>query len=401
MTLSKVSCLMLFGFSLAPGQLLMRPSRPGEPIRLLPSDAAILEGRQPRTDLPCEVKPTSPTLEYDLSYHAGYQITIPFQALAGSGDTLTSILQVTPEGREDSVYFSQKWTVPPIEDSVRGDVSMQGTIVLGEGIYQIAWLMRDRAEHFCASFWQVSTLRRGKDRDVTLHAAPGTVGPLTKDLFREEGRVQRNGERPLTVQVLLHATSQSVGAAAMGPAETEAIVAILRHIAREPRFARFSITVFNIDRRAVIFREKDADGIPFPALGTALKDLHLGTMPIQALADKQGGTRFLTNLLTEEMDGQKPDLLLIVGPRSEPDESSVRGFLKQLPDPACPVFYLNYSLDAQTNPWRDLLSSVVRFWHGIEYTICTPRDLFLAWSGVMSRFAPKPAKDSRSTTASR
>jgi hypothetical protein len=34
--------------------------RAGGPIRLLPSDAAILEGREPRTDLPCDVKPTNP-----------------------------------------------------------------------------------------------------------------------------------------------------------------------------------------------------------------------------------------------------------------------------------------------------------------------------------------------------
>ena len=42
------------------GQVFINGVQPGDTGRLLPSDAAILELREPRKDLPCSVKPVTP-----------------------------------------------------------------------------------------------------------------------------------------------------------------------------------------------------------------------------------------------------------------------------------------------------------------------------------------------------
>jgi hypothetical protein len=343
----------------------------------------------------------NPVLDYDLAFHSGYEITIPLHALAGSGGTLTAILRVTPEGGEEPSYFSQKWAVPPLEESVKGDTSMHGTFVLGEGNYQIGWLMRDGTERFCTAFWKVSALRRGKDRAVRLHIAPGTVQPTTREPFREEEPAQRDTERPLSVLVLLHVAPQAIGGTEMQATETQTMVSILRNIARERRFARFSITAFNIDQHAVIFRQTNAPKIEFPALGRAVNELHLGTVSVQILGGKDGGTRFLVGLFAEELARERPDVLMIVGPKSAPDEGSLRNLLKQLPDPACPVFYLNYRADELTNRWRDLLGSVVKVWNGVEYSISKPSDLFFSWAGVVSRLTASPTKQASAATGLR
>ena len=54
-------------------------------------------------------------------------------------------------------------------------------------------------------------------------------------------------------------------------------------------------------------------------------------------------------------------------------------------EPAGPVFYLNYNLNPNQNPWRDSISQAVRFFKGQEYTISRPRDLWFAVSEVVSR----------------
>jgi hypothetical protein len=50
-----------------------------------------------------------------------------------------------------------------------------------------------------------------------------------------------------------------------------------------------------------------------------------------------------------------------------------------------PVFYLNYNLSPQAIPWRDSISKAIRPFHGAEFSINRPRDLWFAVTEVVSR----------------
>jgi hypothetical protein len=110
---------------------------------LTSSDLAVLEAREPRDDLPCRVTPVKPSVGFDLKFHAGYEVAIPMRELAGMENLLTVVFRVTPEGSPSQpVYFSQKIRVPAIEADAKGDAWLQGSFDLGEGVYQVDWLMR-------------------------------------------------------------------------------------------------------------------------------------------------------------------------------------------------------------------------------------------------------------------
>ncbi len=59
--------------------------------------------------------------------------------------------------------------------------------------------------------------------------------------------------------------------------------------------------------------------------------------------------------------------------------------IKQLADVKFPVFYMNYNLNPQLNPWRDAIGTAVKALKGVEFTIARPRDLFFSWSDIMGR----------------
>ena len=46
---------------------------------------------------------------------------------------------------------------------------------------------------------------------------------------------------------------------------------------------------------------------------------------------------------------------------------------------------MNYNLNPQSNPWRDAIGNAVKYFKGMEFTISRPRDLFYAWTEIMSR----------------
>jgi hypothetical protein len=379
-----------FGSAPAHAQVVMLGSGPGGNVNIFNTDLAVLEAGEQRKDLPCSVTPNKPTLGFDLRFHAGYQVTIPLKDLAGAENSLNILFRVQPQNRRDlSIYFAQRVRVPLIEEDAKGDAYLQGAFDVGEGEYHIDWLMRDRAERVCSSFWDAEAALPAKDRSISLAIAPGAIQRTEPEQFEEEPPVQRvTSEPPLNVKVLVNFAPQNSLSAALQPLDTSALVSILRNIVREPRIGKFSIVAFNMQEQKVVYRQEGVDRIDFPALGTALTKLNLGTVDVKRLGERHGDTEFLTDLVRTEISPgaqSHPDALVFAGPKVMLDTNVPQDALKQANDVDFPVFYMNYNLNPQAVPWKDAISHTVHFYRGYEYTITRPRDLWFAVSEMVSR----------------
>jgi hypothetical protein len=366
----------------------MPGSVPGGEPHLFNTDAAVLESQDPRKDLPCTATSVKPTLGFDLKFHSGYEVNVPLRELAGTQNLLTMIFRVTPLAhRDEPVILSQRVNVPEIEENAHGDAYLQGTFDVGEGKYHVDWLMRDRTERVCSAFWDIDASVPPKDKPVTLDIPPNTVLSADNEPFKDEPPVPRDAHgTPLNVKVLVNFAPQDSAAAALHALDTNALISILRGIAREPRIGTFSIVAFNLQERRVVYRQQDASHIDFPALGEALHSLSLGTVDLKRLSQKRGETEFLTSLFTEELNGRDhPDAVIFAGPKALLDNGVPQDSLKKVADVEYPLFYMNYNVDPQAVPWRDAIGNAVKYLKGIEYTISRPRDLWNAWGDIMSR----------------
>jgi hypothetical protein len=370
------------------GQVILQGSGPGGEAHLFNTDSAILESQEPRKDLPCTATPVKPTLGFDLKFHSGYEVNVPLKELAGSQNLLTMVFRVTPEAHKDEpVYLSQRVNVPEIEENAHGDAYLQGTFDVGEGKYHVDWMMRDRTERVCSAFWDIDASVPPRDRPVTLDIQPNTILSADNEPFKDEPPVPRAAAgAPLNVKVIVNFAPQDAAAAALHPLDTNALISILRGIAREPRIGTFSIVAFNLQERRVVYRQAGSSRIDFPALGEALHSLNLGTVDVQRLSQKRGETEFLTNLFTEELNTRDhPDAVIFAGPKVLLDNGVPQESLKKVADVEYPLFYMNYNLDPQAVPWRDAIGNAVKYLKGVEYTITRPRDLWNAWGDIMSR----------------
>ncbi len=378
----------------------MTMSGPYGVVRLFGSDAAILEVEEPRRDLPCSVTPGKALVGFDLRLHSGYEVAVPLRELAGPENILTIVFRVTPAGHEEEpVYFSQRVRVPQIEEDAKGDAYLQGAFDLGEGKYHVAWLMRDRAERVCSFYWDVDAGLASRDKEIGLIIPPGVVQASEFEPFKDEPPVERiQGEPPLTVKVLVNFAPQSTHSAVLQPVDTSALVSILRSIVREPRIAKFSLVAFNLQEQRIVYRQENADRIDFPALGGAIESLNLGTVDLKRLSQKDGETQFLTDLIRKETGGHTPpDALIFAGPKAMLDTNIAANSLAELGQLEYPVFYMNYNLNPQFNPWRDAIGHAVKFFRGTEFTISRPRDLWYAVTDMVSRIVK--SKNERRTTA--
>lgn len=362
-------------------------SGPGGLPLLISSDTAVLEDGEPRHDLNCSVTPDKASLGFDLKFHSGYSVTLPLKDLTGLGNRLTIVFRVASTGSTVPVYFDQHVRVPPIQQT-SGDVLLNGVFDLGAGDYHVDWLMRDLAGLYCSTSWDVSAQLSAHDRGVNVALPANAVAASEQERFQAEPPVMRTAADPLNVKVLMNFAPEHPGAATMAPQDRSALVGILRNLARNPRLGRISLIAFNVDQRRVIYRQDFSSAIDFPAFGTALKSLTLGTVDFHALEDKNGGMVFLSTLIRNEMAADpNVDGLVFVGPRSLLDSSIPEDDLKRIREPAYPIFYLNYEPDPSAVPWRDAIGRMVKFFKGREYTISGPRDLWNAVSETVDRMA--------------
>lgn len=355
--------------------------------RLVNTDIAILEADEIRKDLPCSITPAKPALGFDLKFHSGYDVTVPLKELAGADNLLTVLFRVTPENhKDDPAYFSQKIRVPSLEEDARGDAYLQGFFDLGEGAYHVDLLMRDRAERICSTFWDHEAALIGKDKSISMVLAPGSVTQADGEDFKDESPISRSSDSPVSIKLLVNFAPQNPKSSALRPADTAALVSILRSLSRQPNIAKFSLTAFNMQEQRVIYRQEGADKIDFPALGKAVNAVSLGTVTIKQLSQKHGDTDFLAELIRSELGGSdRPDAVIFAGPKVMLDSNPTKDSITPATEIQFPVFYMNYNLNPQAVPWQDAIGRAVKLFHGTEYTITRPRELWNSVSEMVSR----------------
>ncbi len=359
-------------------------------VRLQNTDLAVLEAGDPRKDLPCVVTPEEKAfLGFDMRFHAGYDVSVPLRELAGSENLLTILFRVAPKSNpQDQHYFLQKIKVPSVAEDAKGDAFLQGAFDVGEGDYQVDWLIRDRAERVCSSSWKLEAAIPAKDKQMALSIAANAIEPMRPEQFHEEPPVERNAsDPPLNIKVLVNFAPQKATASTLRPLDTMALVSILRQLSREPKIGKFSVVAFNLNEQKVVYRQSDTDRINFHDLGESLTSLNPGTVRLAQLAEKHSDTHFLANLITTEAGrtDKHPDALVFAGPKAMLESNVPEDNLRQMGELDFPLFYMNYILNPQATPWRDAIGNAVKFFKGQEFTITRPRDLWFAVTDMVSR----------------
>ena len=361
----------------------------GGDVRLIQTDLAALELDENRKDLSCNVTPIrKATLGFDLRMHAGYGVTIPLKELAGSGNHLTIIFRVTPQQETARpIYFAQYFRVPPIEADARGETYLEGSFDMGEGTYKVDWLMRDASERLCTYHWEVEATLAERDKDVALTLAPGELAVSRYEVFEEDQPVTRaSPEDGINVKVLVNFAPPNPNAAVLQPLDRNALISIIRSIARDPRVSKFTLVAFNLQEQRVIFRQDEASRIDYAGLRTALESLNLGTIDVGRLSHRNGEALFLAELLQREITEAKGvDAMIFAGPKALLSQNLSADELRKIGPLRFPLFYLNYNLFPELIPWRDAIGNVVRFFKGTEYTITRPRDMWRAVGEMITR----------------
>jgi hypothetical protein len=368
----------------------LRPARSPSAARLIEADRDILDSGNSNDGLGCRVEGLRPRLGFDLRYHVQYRARVSLKDLAGYGNRLRILVRVTPFGRPaDPVYLIQRFTVPAIDVSTGGEANLPGAFLVGPGRYRVDWVLRDARDRVCSARWEVEA--KNGDKDVLPSLAAHTAAARPGELFWDSPAPPRDSPPgALHLKIVANFSPADRRASALKPSDLEPLVSILRQLGREPAFGRFSLVAFNMNEERVIYQQGPGPRLDFRALGKAVSEVDVGTIDFRRLQDRESGSRFLTELLRENLGPQtpEPDAIVIVGPKLMLEKKVSEDVLRQAGRTGSPVFYLNYNLNPRRHPWRDAIASVLKLYQGLEYAIYRPRDLSAALNDLRARLAP-------------
>ena len=353
--------------------------------------------------LPCSVINIKPILGFDLRYHSGYEVSVPLQGTRRFGkhayDPVSGFLASNRPALP--VYFIHRMRVPAIEDEAKGDAYFQGSFDIGEGKYKVEWLMRDRTERVCSSFWEVESSLPLKDKQVALSPRQAAIQPSEREQFRDEPPIQRVArKRPLNVKVLVNFAPQNSRVGYFAASRHQrAHSNPTKHLPRSPdrQVHRGGFQSPGAPRRLPAGQCRK-DRLPCPRRGARFDQP--GNDRPEAARPEARETEFLTKLIQEEVGASAtPDAVVFAGPKALLEESVPQESLRQIGELGYPVFYMNYNLYPQAVPWNDAIRKAVKFLKGYEYTISKPRDLWFAVTEMVSRIV-KTKQGRRSGTSS-
>jgi hypothetical protein len=360
--------------------------------RITPEELAVLDASTSRREFGCRFKKQSPMLGFDLRYQAGWEAEIKVNDLRVFNETFRIAMRVTPVAPAgEPLLLTDYAGLPPLDALAGQSLTTSGGFALGPGRYRADWFLRDSRNRVCSEHWTIEVKRKD---DLRIAIAPGVAEPSSpgRSFRRVDPEPAQAQGKPYHIKILANFSNTFPGRATLNQRDVSAVAAILRTIAREPRFARYSLAAFNMDEERVFYESTGTSRIDFPSLGRAIGELKLGVIDYQRLADKTSATKFLTRILTEHLDPQaeRPDAVLIVGPKFFLDRKVPQEALDAIAGARSPVFYLNYVGRPGLFPWRDALGDAVKKYGGKEFRITFPKDLGEALAEILHQVDTHP-----------
>lgn len=321
------------------GQSLVEPER-------IPQVRQLFAAAASAPQLRCDISPVRPALTFGFRFEAGYKLDLPLDQFRGSGHVLAVHARVTLDGREP-VYLTKTETLPEAPET-KVEAVTGGTFVVGEGTYGLEVLVEDDLHRFCRGAWQIQARRTGSERQLKATTPPAVVeelsvgGPPLADA--------KSGPRIARLTVLVHAAPLSPNLSALEPDDIQRLVDSLCSLLRELPAQSVRLIAFNLDQRAIVFRQDGFETTHMGELTAALRQLELWLVDYKVLRERPEPMDLLLGLVQAELqDTQPPDALIVLGPPTRMQDDVPADALGKRPG-APPMFDLQFQFNRPLRP---------------------------------------------------
>ncbi len=288
--------------------------------------------------LHCEISVLKPTLNFSFRFQAGYVVTVPMKQFAGPNHGWTMLTRITPvEGDGKPVYLMSSYALPNVPDT-KVELQYGGAYLLGEGAYDVRWMLLDDGGRVCRKNWRVDVHLARAEQKVHVAMPRQTVWELSLRGARRLPAVT-DGAAPVSMTILLHAAPLFPRRTRLRPSDMMTLMSTVSSLLERVPASPVRLVLFNLDQQKELFRKEDFSLQDISQVSQAMANIELGLVDFQTLRNRSGHVDLIADLVNREMEAQPPsDIVLFLGPMARHFESMPQSSLDK-PAGRGPQFY--------------------------------------------------------------
>jgi hypothetical protein len=316
-----------------------------------------LEPRAGEKPLRCEVTPIKPALNFSFRFQAGYVVRVPMNQYSGAGHGWVILTRITPEGGgRQPVYLAGSVKLPSIPKT-KIEFEVGGGYLLGEGRYDVKWVMFDDADRVCRGSWRVNARLDRHERQMKLAMPRDTVADFT---LRDRSDKKRGADdaAPIRLTVLLDAAPLDPFRIRLRASDRVILLGLLSSLLERVPARSVRLVIFNLDQQKTLLRQDAFAPDAMDRVAQSLNGLELGRVDYHVLQNPHGHLDLLAGLMNQELRAETPsDVVVILGPAT-PYVDKVPEAALEDPHGAVPQFF-NFRFKPYFRNDVDLPDSIV------------------------------------------
>jgi hypothetical protein len=283
----------------------------------LPNDRKLIAGFSQlwdstgRAELECGIEVYPPRLSYDLRAWTGFEVEMPAREFAPQGgQILLTFMRVRPEGGAPA-YLWRRDQVGKLNGDpkfiARAAASFGSGLYLGPGKYRVELAVTDARERVCRKAWDLNS-KSGEG------IPRGHVEALGFRPWR--GANPRNAATGGHVAILVHARPVRPRRAVVKLSAFDRMVlsGVVRAVVEQGPYATASVTVFDMDRRRILYGTPALDRRSFRAMERALEAADFSSISLDNYKALPDPWPFLREVLRKAgQQSPSPRSLVLVG----------------------------------------------------------------------------------------
>ena len=338
--------------------------------------------------LHCEVIPIQPRLNFSFRFQAGYIFRVPMKQFAGSGHMWGVIARVTPSAGATPAMLGEQYRLPRVP-STKLVAEMGGAFWVGEGAYNVEWVLFDESGRICRKKWKIDAKLSASERGIEPGMPPNTVAQVS---FRRWSAQDRDADIPVLgrLTVLLHAAPLFPRATRLRAQDRLTLLGSLASLLESVPARSVRLVIFNLDQQKEIYRRDSFVPEAFDEAARSLGSLQLQLIDYSVLKKPSGHINLLADLMNAELSASDPsDAVIFMGPATRYLDKIPRViFEERASEPQ--FFYLQYKPNLRARAeLSDSIELAVKKVHGKKLEVRTPDDFAHAIRQVESQMVAR------------
>jgi hypothetical protein len=244
----------------------------------------------------CDVFPLKPRLAFSLRMVSGYFWRLHLRPSQVAGQKWIVLARVTPkDGHGSPSYFSDA-----VQFSGDGDISSEaqvGHFAVGEGRYEMSFLMFDDRGRTCRKDVQIEAHLNSTQRQIGAQLPPNTIASASSWTISPQVPASTMLNR---LTILLDVSDQA------RTQDQSTLMDALTALIEELQARSVRLVLFDLAQQKEVWRRDEFGSDALPEVAKAMAAVQFEAVPVGALKNPSAGVDLIENLVNREIQSPEP-----------------------------------------------------------------------------------------------